>query len=282
MFVINDLITIAFNHNPISRQNFKLFHCRHPIHARTVRWRIREVGLLCHRPKKGCILTNRHKAVRLNWARAHLRWNHRQWGSVLFTDESKFNVQNCDGRTRVYCQRGQRFSENCVQKRNCGGGGSVHVWAGITQFNKTDLVILNGNVNARRYIDNVLHPVALPFLRQNYRRGNFIYQYDNAPAHSARLTVNFLATNRIPVLDWPSLSPDMSPIEHAWDELARRISARHQPPRNVNELTNALINEWNNIPQQVMANLVLSMRRRCPACIAAMAVTLAITCYFWM
>ena len=89
-------------------------------------------------------------------------------------------MQNCDGHTRVYCQRGQQFSENCVQKRNCGGGGSVHVWAGITQFNKTDLVILNGNVNARRYIDNVLHPVALPFLRQNYRRGNFIYQYDNA------------------------------------------------------------------------------------------------------
>ena len=55
-------------------------------------------------------------------------------------------------------------------KRNRGGGGSVHVWAGTTQFNKTDLVILSGNVNARRYIDNVLRPVALPFLRQNYRR----------------------------------------------------------------------------------------------------------------
>ena len=152
-------------------------------------------------------------------------------------------MQDCDGRTRVYRECGQRFSENCIKKRNRGGGGSDHFWAGIIQFNKTDHGILNGNVNARRYIDNVLRPVALPFLRQNYRRGNFIYQHDNAPAHSARLTVNFLATNRIPVLDWPSLSPNMSPIEHAWDELAGRISARRQPPRNVNELTNALINE---------------------------------------
>ena len=41
--------------------------------------------------------------------------------------------------------------------------------------------------------------------------------------------------------------PDMSPIKHIWDELGRR-----QPPSNVNELTNALINEWNNIPQQVI------------------------------
>ena len=49
MFVINDLITIALNHDPISRQNFKLFHCRRPIHAHTVRRRIREAvfGELC-------------------------------------------------------------------------------------------------------------------------------------------------------------------------------------------------------------------------------------------
>ena len=35
-----------------------------------------------------------------------------------------------------------------------------------------------------------------------------MYQYDNSPAHTARLTVNFLAPNRILVL-----VPDMSPIE---------------------------------------------------------------------
>ena len=159
---------------------------------------------------------------------------------------------SCDGRTRVYRQRGQRFSENCVQKRNRGGGGSVHVWAGITHFNKTDLVILNGRLNARRYTDNVLRPVALPFFFDKIIGEVTLYTNMTMP----QLTVNFLATNMIPVLDWPFLSPDMSPIEHAWDELARRITARRQPPRKVNEPTNALINEWNNIPQQVMANLV--------------------------
>ena len=179
-------------------------------------------------------------------------------------------MQNCDDSTRVYRQRGKRFSENCVQKRNCGGGGNVHVWAGLIQFNKTDLVTLNGNVNAKRYIDNVLRPVALLFYDKIIGQVTLNTNMINASAHSAaRLYVNCLATNRIPVLDWPSLSPDMSPIEHAWNELARRISARRQPPRNVNELTNALINEWNNIPQQVMANLVLSMRRRCTACTVA-------------
>ena len=53
-----------------------------------------------------------------------------------------------------------------------------------------------------------------------------MYQHANAQAHTARLTVNFLATNRVQVLDWPPLSPDMSLIEHLWDELDRRIRAR--------------------------------------------------------
>ena len=38
--------------------------------------------------------------------------------------------------------------------------------------------------------------------------------------------MNFLAQNGINVLDWPALSPNMSPIEHVWDELKRRVYAR--------------------------------------------------------
>ena len=40
-----------------------------------------------------------------------------------------------------------------------------------------------------------------------------MYQYDNALAHTGRLSVDFPAANRILVLDQQPLSPDMSPIE---------------------------------------------------------------------
>ena len=69
------------------------------------------------------------------------------------------------------------------------------------------------------YIDNVIRPVALSFLHQNHRRGNFMHQYNNDPAHTARLIINVLAADIVQVLDWLHLSPDMSPIEHFWDEL---------------------------------------------------------------
>ena len=38
------------------------------------------------------------------------------------------------------------------------------------------------------------------------------------------------------MLDWPSMSPDMSPIKHVWDYLKRRVYARQ-----------AVVQEWNNI-----------------------------------
>jgi hypothetical protein len=48
-----------------------------------------------------------------------------------------------------------------------------------------------------------------------------------------------------------------------------RARARAIPPRNVRELSGALVEEWGNISQQKLANLVQSMRRRCTAILNA-------------
>uniref|UniRef100_A0A673YRN6 Tc1-like transposase DDE domain-containing protein n=1 Tax=Salmo trutta TaxID=8032 RepID=A0A673YRN6_SALTR len=53
-----------------------------------------------------------------------------------------------------------------------------------------------------------------------------------------------------------SMSPDLNPIEHVWDLLDRRVRARAIPLRNVRELAGALVEEWGNISQQELANLV--------------------------
>ncbi|GFU65962.1 transposable element Tcb1 transposase [Trichonephila clavipes] len=64
-------------------------------------------------------------------------------------------------------------------------------------------------------------------------------------------------------MDWPAYSPDLNPIEHVWDMLGRRIAA-HQPPLTCpSELRRALFDEWCNIPQDQIDNLILSMPRRC-------------------
>ena len=49
-------------------------------------------------------------------------------------------------------------------------------------------------------------------------------------------------------MDWPALFADMSPIEHVWDELGSRVRNRVPLPANVAQLSQMLIQEWNNIP----------------------------------
>uniref|UniRef100_A0AAZ3R9G3 Uncharacterized protein n=1 Tax=Oncorhynchus tshawytscha TaxID=74940 RepID=A0AAZ3R9G3_ONCTS len=62
---------------------------------------------------------------------------------------------------------------------------------------------------------------------------------------------------------------DLNPIEHVWDLFDLSVRARAIPPRNVRELAGALVEEWGNISQQELANLVQSMRRRCTAILNA-------------
>ena len=65
---------------------------------------------------------------------------------------------------------------------------------------------------------------------QRHFRGGGILQQDGARPHTARLTMNFLAQNGINVLDWQAMPPDMSHIEHVWDDLKRRVYACPHSP----------------------------------------------------
>ncbi|KAK7933666.1 hypothetical protein WMY93_004562 [Mugilogobius chulae] len=69
----------------------------------------------------------------------------------------------------------------------------------------------------------------------------------------------FLEAENVPVLAWPAYSLDMSPIEHVWDVLDRRIRQRAPVPTNIQQLRTAIEEEWTNIPQATIDNLINSM-----------------------
>ena len=207
------------------------------------------------RPYVGQGLTARHRAARLQWARRHFLWGRQQWARVLFSDESRLNLSHHDGRIRVFRRRGERFADNCLIERDRFGGGSVRVWGGRR---KTNLIVVQGNLNAQGYINQILQPEAVPFLQ---RHGPAVLMHDNARPHVARICRQFLNRNNVNVLPWPAVSSDMNPIEHIWDYLGRKVRARGNV-HNLMDLENALIQEWKNIPKVVIRRYVRSMRGR--------------------
>ena len=235
-----------------------------PVCPNTIRNRLREGRMFCRRPFMGPILTQRHRAHRLRWATQRRRWTFRQWGDVLFTDESRFCLSVPDGRRRVWRRRGERHARCCVREFDRWGGGSVMVWGGITRTHRTALIVVQGNLHAQRYIDHILQPVAIPFLNEHNVR---VFQHDNARPHVARITREFMDDQEVMVMEWPAYSPDLNPIEHLWDVLGRRVMER--APTNVHQLSRMLLEEWEAIPQDEIRRLIDSMRRRCAACIRA-------------
>ncbi|GBM73888.1 hypothetical protein AVEN_40150-1 [Araneus ventricosus] len=112
-----------------------------------------------------------HVIARLHWAREHRSWTPEQWGHVLFTDKSRFNIQNDSRRAMICRELGTRYwAPNIVERDHYRGGGLL-VWAGIATNGRTDLyVFAGGSVTAVRSRRNRT-PSFVAFYRCNeYRR----------------------------------------------------------------------------------------------------------------
>jgi hypothetical protein len=136
----------------------------------------------------------------------------------------------------------------------------------VSQHHRTELVDIAGNLKAVRYREDILLPHVLLSLQAH---PDMTLQHDSATSHTAHSVCDFLEDRNVSVLPWPVKSPHLNPNGHVWDLLDRWVRARAIPPKNVRELAGALVEEWGNVSQHELANLVQSMRRRCTSVLNA-------------
>ncbi|GFW99122.1 transposable element Tcb2 transposase [Trichonephila clavipes] len=102
----------------------------------------------------------------------------------------------------------------------------VRVWRHPAYDSRSTLIVMRGTLTGQCYVDDILRPHTLP---------------------------------------WPARSPDLSPVEHMWDQLKRQMPSCH----SVHDLELAVQDLWVHLPQDNIRCVINSMPDRVVACIAA-------------
>ncbi|KAG1627282.1 hypothetical protein G6F44_012226 [Rhizopus delemar] len=94
-------------------------------------------------------------------------------------------------------------------------------------------------------------------------KDDIIFQHDNNPKHTSRLTQKWFVYNKVQLLDWTAYSPDLNPIENLWDYLKVRLYAYETAPLSMKELFERVADIWyNEITKEYCEQLVCIMPQR--------------------
>ena len=139
-----------------------------------------------------------------------------------------------------------KISVSCLQSSMVVGMS----WSGVGELH-----FIEGNMNSNMYCE-ILQQRLIPSLQKLGHRA--VFQHDNDPKHTSKTTSALLR-----VMNWPSMSPDLNPIEHLWGIIKWKVEVRKVS--NIHQLRDVVMEEWKSIPMATCESLVNSMSRRVKA-----------------
>lgn len=225
----------------------------------TIRNVLKENGFNGRVPRKKPLISKKNRILRLKFARDHISKPLEFWNTILWSDESKYNIYGSDGRIKVWRKVGEEMDLSCILPTVKFGGGSVMVWGCMAASGAGKLEFIEG-IMVKEIYKGILEKNLDLSATELGIANDFHFQQDNDPKHTAKIVTAYFEENKIKRLKTPPQSPDLNPIEHLWEHVDRQI--RNYPINNKNTLRAAIIDVWNNIPVNVCKKLVESMPER--------------------
>ncbi|KAG2456327.1 TCB1 transposase, partial [Polypterus senegalus] len=236
-----------------------------PSRRTTISAAIHQSGLYGRVARRKPLRSKKHMTARLEFAKRHLKDSQTMRNKILWSDETKIELFDVNARHHVWWKPGTAYHQANTIPTVKHGGGSIMLWGCFSAAGTVRLVRIKGTMTAAMYrdiLDENLRQSAL-----DLRLGRwFIFQQDNDPKHIAKMSKEWLQDNSVNVLEWPSQSPDLNPIEHLWRDLKMAVHQRF--PSNLMELEWCCKEEWAKLAKEFV-KLVESYSKRLEAVIAA-------------
>jgi transposase len=199
----------------------------------------------------------------------HCHWTKADWRRVVWTDETKVNRFNSDGRTWAWIRDSEELQPRQVKQTVKHGGGNIMIWGCIMAQGTGYICQIEGTMNKDVYQSILNTHLENSFSWYNINKKKIIFQQDNDPKHTAKSIQQWLEDQPFSVLSWPAQSPDLNPIEHIWALLKRRLSEYEAAPSGLVELWERVQDVWNKISQQDCLKVIDSMPDRIQAVLKA-------------
>ncbi len=148
------------------------------------------------------------------------------------------------------------------------GGGGVMAWAcmavsGTGPLNFTDDLMYDDNSRMNLEGYKTISPTNIQENATRFIGKCFILNQNNDPKYPASSVKEFIRAKKWKVLDCPSQSSDLNPIEHEFHPLKRRVKA--ETPQNKQQLELAALKAGKRISKNETMSLVMSMGHRLTA-----------------
>ena len=100
---------------------------------------------------------------------------------MIYSDECKVEL-GMDNRVLIWRRPGEEWTPPCL---NPGRGVSVSlmIWGCITYGGEGTLIVVDGNINAQKYIE-VVDNFVWSVIARHFLDDNYVFQDDNAPVHA--------------------------------------------------------------------------------------------------
>lgn len=233
------------------------------VSTRTVQRRIHEIGMQSFVAKKKTLLRAVNIKKRLLFAKKYLNMPETFWDRIIWTDEAKFELKSEKRRKRVWCEPLEKMKPKNPLTIVIHGTGRIMVWGCFSTAAVGRLVKIDCKMTGKDYV-NILSKNIDESARKMQLR-EFILQQYNDPTHTSAAAKQYFEKKSMEVMEWPPQSPDLNPIEDLWPILDTKIPLESRT--NIQDFWEAMQREWEQIPHNVLKNLVRSMPKRLKAVI---------------
>jgi transposase len=232
------------------------------VSVETIRRILKANGFKSKVKSKKPFLSKKHKQKRLKFAQKYKCWTIEDWKKIVWSDECKFMLYDPNGRQYCWKKSNEPIYERHIKPTLKFGGGNIMVWGCFCFQGIGNLCRINEKMDSELYCQ-VLEEDFLGTLEwYNINKNNIIFQQDNDPKHTSKLTRAWLNSNNINVLEWPAQSPDLNPIEHIWREVKNQLRKIPKKFTSKEILWDILQDIWNNIEMERCVELIETMPER--------------------